>query len=102
MSPENYMVVSEWHEGLSLFPDLDSIETIDTSISKIVLKRPIEWLVHKIRNRRFMPLFNLKQNFFRTRVYTRLIDKVFGVKIKESDYIDHYNIGKAFNRLESE
>jgi len=95
------LLISEWHDALSLLPDASSLEDIDTSITKLILKKPIEWAVHKIRNRKLMPLFNLRRDFYKIKDYTHLIQKVFAVNIDPKSSTDYYGVGTAFNRMES-
>lgn len=79
------MIISEWRDGLSLLPDLDSLEDIDTNLAKILLKKPAEWIVNRIRNRKLIRLFDLKNDFLRTEGYFQLISKVFDYQLKSDD-----------------
>jgi hypothetical protein len=42
-------ILSEWRDGLSLLPDLDSLESSDTGLMKFFLSKPAEWVVNRIK-----------------------------------------------------
>jgi len=78
-------ILSEWRDGLSLLPDLDSLESSDTGLMKFFLSKPAEWVVNRIKNRKLMMLFNLKKEFLNIREYHQLIKKVFSYELTDED-----------------
>lgn len=92
-------VLSEWQDGLALLPDVDSLEQVDTGIVKFFLGKPMKWIAARVKNRKFLPLFNLRRDFYRTRNYPTLVQKVFRTTISQRYVKDAYDINKAFRRL---
>ncbi len=78
-------ILSEWRDGLSLLPDLDSLESSDTGLTKFFLGKPAEWIANRIKNRKLITLFNLKKEFLNIQEYHQLIKKVFSYDITEQD-----------------
>jgi hypothetical protein len=92
-------IVSEWRDGLSLLPDSDSLESIDTGLTKVFLGKPLEWIVNRIKNRKIIGLFNLKKEFLNIQDYHRLIRKVFSHELKEQELKEAEQYWSAIDRL---
>jgi hypothetical protein len=92
-------ILSEWRDGLSLLPDINSLESVDTGLTKFFLGKPMEWLANRIKNRKIIGLFNLKKEFLNLREYNLLIKKLFSHELKQEDVEECALYWSAIDRL---
>jgi len=82
----NILSITEWRDFFDIDPENLLKGDIDvTKIMKLLIGWPIERLVSYWKNRHIMYLFKLKKKFLNIKESGRLIQKVYGVEIKEKE-----------------
>jgi len=79
-------VVAEWSDLADLIPTDSDFNAEDAkSLTKLLLGKPLELLLARLKRRRFMPLFSLRSSFLKLGGTQALVKKLWGCELTDAD-----------------